>query len=370
MTSPLFSSAFLFPLFVSFLIALLTTPIIIKLATKFGWVEDPKKKKHPKVIHKYPVPRVGGIPIMAALLFSSLLFLPIDKHLLGILGGALLATSIGVLDDRYDLNPYLRIVTGLLSAGLVVGVGIGIAFITNPFDGIIHLDQPRIYFYLLGKTRSIWVLADLFALTWIVWCMNVVNWSSGLDGQLSGIVPIAALTIAILSFRFTEDVTQWNIAILAAITAGAYLGFLPFHIYPQKIMPGYSGASLAGFLLAVLAILSGAKVATLILVLGVPMVDAAYTISRRLLMGKSPVWGDRGHLHHRLLDLGWSKRKVAFFYWLITAVLGLIALNLNSRQKFYTIIMLSLIIGAFLLWVTYFGKVWPFPSDRNSGSKT
>lgn len=367
MINSLISPVFLFPLLFSFLVALATTPITIKLATHFGWVEDPKKKKHPKIIHDYPVPRIGGVPIVIALLFSSLLFLPFDKHLLGILAGALLVVIVGVIDDRYDLNPYLRIFTGLLSAGLVVGVGLGIAFITNPLGGIIHLDQPRIYFDLLGKTRSIWILADSFALIWIVWCMNMVNWSSGLDGQLSGMVPVAAFTIALLSFRFTEDVTQWNIAILAAITAGAYLGFLPFHFYPQKIMPGYSGASLAGFLLAVLAILSGAKVGTLLLVLGIPMIDGAYTITRRLLSGKSPVWGDRGHLHHRLLDLGWNKRQVAYFYWFITALLGLIALNLNSQQKFYTIIMLALIIGGFLIWITYLGKIWSSPPGRNNG---
>jgi UDP-GlcNAc:undecaprenyl-phosphate GlcNAc-1-phosphate transferase len=367
MIKVLASTTFLLPLLASFLIAFVTTPIVIRLAVHFGWVEDPKKKKHPKVIHEYPVPRIGGLPIVIALLFSSLLFLPLDKHLLGILGGALLATIIGVIDDRYDLNPYLRILTGLLSAGLVVAAGIGIAFITNPFGGIIHLDQPRIYFDLLGRTRSIWLLADFFALILIVWCMNMVNWSSGLDGQLSGVVPIAALTIALLSFRFTEDVTQWNVAILAAITAGAYLGFLPFHLYPQKIMPGYSGASLAGFLLAVLSILSGAKVGTLLLVLGIPMIDGGYTIVRRLLTKKSPVWGDRGHLHHRLLDLGWNKRQVAYFYWLITALLGLIALNLNSQQKFYTIIMLVLIIGGFLIWITYLGKIWSSRPGRNNG---
>ena len=367
MTSSIISLGFLLPLFSSLLISLITTPMVIKLATKFGWVEDPKKKKHPKVIHQYPVPRVGGIPIIIALLFSALIFLPLDKHLLGILGGAILACFVGVIDDRYDLNPYLRIFTGLLCAGIVITAGIGIAFITNPFNGLIHLDQPRIYFEFLGKIRSIWVLSDLFALIWIVWCMNLVNWSSGLDGQLSGVIPIAALTIALLSFRFTEDVTQWNVAILAGITAGAYLGFLPFHVYPQKIMPGYSGASLAGFLLAVLSILSGAKIATLILVLGIPMMDAIYTIARRLALGRSPFRGDRGHLHHRLLDLGWDKRKVAGFYWLMTAILGFIALNLNSRQKFYTIIMLALIIGGFLLWITYLGKTWRSRPDQNNG---
>lgn len=366
MSFAIFEKIFFLPFFVSFLISFLTTPVIIKIAWKKGLVEDPRKKKHPKVIHTYPVPRGGGIPILLALIGASLLFLNLDKHLFGILAGATLAVIIGILDDKYDLHPFLRLFTCFLAATLVVGAGIGIAFISNPFNGIIDLSQPRIYFDFLGKTRSIWIISDIFALFWIVWCMNMVNWSSGLDGQLSGVVPIAAITIAVLSFRFTEDITQWSVAILAAITAGAYLGFLPFHLYPQKIMPGYGGASLAGFLLAVLSILSGAKIATAILVLGLPLTDGVYTIIRRLAQGRSPFWGDRGHLHHRLLDLGWSKRKVASFYWLITAVLGAIALNLNSKQKFYTIVMLAILVGGFLLWITYF-RAWRGRQDQDSG---
>src|SRR4030042_6684978 len=244
---------FLWPFLISLVVSLIATPITIKLAWHFGLIDDPKKKKHPKIIHTYPVPRGGGVPILVSLLITSLIFLPQDKHLLGILAGAVLAVIIGVLDDKYDLSPYPRIFTCFLSAGFAVSAGIGFAFITNPFGGIIHLDQPRIYFNFLGGTHSIWVLSDLIALVWIFWCMNIVNWSSGLDGQISGVVPIAALTIAALSFNFTEDVTQWSVVILASICAGAYLGFLPFHLYPQKIMPGYGGTSLAGFLLAILA---------------------------------------------------------------------------------------------------------------------
>ncbi|PJE67317.1 hypothetical protein COU95_03160 [Candidatus Shapirobacteria bacterium CG10_big_fil_rev_8_21_14_0_10_40_9] len=366
MNFSLFWQIFFLPLIVSFLISFLSTPLVIKAAWKTGLIEDPRKRKHPKVIHTYPVPRGGGIPILAAFLLTSLLFLKLDKHLVGILSGATLAVLIGTLDDKYDLHPILRLFTGFLSAALVVGAGIGIAFVTNPFGGIIDLSQPRIYFELFGELRSIWVLSCLFALFWIVWCMNMVNWSSGLDGQLSGMVPIAAITIALLSFRFTEDITQWNVAILAAATAGAYLGFLPFHLFPQKIMPGYGGATLAGFLLATLSILSGAKVATAILVLGLPLTDGLYTIVRRLAQGQSPFWGDRGHLHHRLLDLGWSKRKVAFFYWLVTAVLGILALNLNSRQKFYTIVMVGVLIGGLLLWLTYL-RTWHGRQDQGSG---
>lgn len=118
-------------------------------------------------------------------------------------------------------------------------------------------------------------------------------------------------------------------------------------------MPGYAGSTLAGYLLAVLSILSTTKVGILMVVLGVPLIDTGYVILRRILAGKSPVWGDRGHLHHRLLDIGWGKRKVAVFYWLITLVLGILALYLNTSLKLYTMVGAALAIGALLIWITY-----------------
>jgi UDP-GlcNAc:undecaprenyl-phosphate GlcNAc-1-phosphate transferase len=122
-------------------------------------------------------------------------------------------------------------------------------------------------------------------------------------------------------------------------------------------MAGFGAGSLAGYFLAVLAILSGAKLATALLVLAIPTLDALFVIIRRLLSGKSPVWGDRGHLHHRLLDLGWSKRQIAGFYWISTALLGVISLQLNSQQKFYTMIGLIILFGSFILWITrYFSS--------------
>ena len=347
------------------LISSLITPIVICIYKRFGWLDDPKKRKKPNVIHKYPVPRGGGIPIYIAVLAASLFFLPIDKHLVGILIGGLLILIIGILDDRFDLSPYLRLGVGFLAAACVVGAGIGIAFITNPFNGIIRLDQPQIPIYLLGKMRTIWILADLFALLWITWCMNFLNWSKGIDGQLPGIVVVAGLTIGALSLRFSADITQWPVIILALITAGAYLGFLPWNFYPQKIMPGYSGGALAGYFLAVLTILSTTKVGTGIMVLAVPLIDASYTIIRRIKAGRSPVWADAGHLHHRLITLGWGKRKIAVFYWLITAFFGFLALTLNPQAKFYTICLLTVIFGGILLWLNYFSSSLSQPGQSN-----
>jgi UDP-GlcNAc:undecaprenyl-phosphate GlcNAc-1-phosphate transferase len=214
--------------------------------------------------------------------------------------------------------------------------------------------MPQLSFYLLGKTRSIWILSDLFALAWIVWNMTIVNWSKGVDGQMPGFVGIAALIIAALSLRFSSDPAQMSVTMLALIVSGAFFGFLLWNMYPQKIMAGYGAGSLAGLFLAVLSLLSGAKLATMLLVLANPTMDAVFVISRRVLNGKSPLWGDRGHLHHRLMDLGWGKRRVAVFYWLTTAILGLAALQLNSQQKFYTILGVALLFGGFITWITLF----------------
>ena len=131
------------------------------------------------------------------------------------------------------------------------------------------------------------------------------------------------------------------------------MGFLPWNFFPQKIMPGYSGSTLAGYLLAILSILSTTKVGTLIVVLGIPIADTGYAIARRILTGKSPVWGDAGHLHHKLLSVGLSKRQVAVFYWILTAILGIIAINLNASYKLYTIIGVSVVIGGLILWLSY-----------------
>jgi len=339
---------------ISAILAYLATPLVIRLAKKLGIIDDPRTHRHVKVIHKYPVPRGGGIATFIAIFLASLFFLPLDKHLVGILAGAILVTTLGFLDDKYDLNPYLRLIGGFLAAAAPIAAGIGIAFLSKPGGGIIDLSQPQLKFFLLGEERSIWILSDAFALIWIVFVMNMLNMGAkGVDGQLPGVVVVAAATIAALSLKFSADITQWPVIILAAITAGAYLGFLPWNFYPQKIMPGYGGSTLAGYLLAVLAILSTTKVGTLIVVLGIPLVDTGYTILRRILSGKSPVWGDRGHLHHRLLDLGWGKRRVATFYWLISALLGVFALNLNTSNKLYTMVGIAILLGGLILWLTY-----------------
>jgi UDP-GlcNAc:undecaprenyl-phosphate GlcNAc-1-phosphate transferase len=352
-----FINLFLVPGLTAGVVCWLLTPVVIGLAKRWGMVDDPKVHKHEKVVHTYAVPRAGGLAIAAGLLVAVGWWLPVDKHLLGILGGAGVALVVGLIDDKMDISPYWRLFGGnLLAALVVIGSGIGIAFLSNPFGTsageVIDLSWLRWEFWFLGEMRSIWVLADVFAILWIVGLMNIVGMGAGgIEGQYPGVVAIAATVIGLLSLRFSADITQWPVVVLAGITAGAYLGFLPWNWYPQKIMPGYSGKSLGGFLLAVMAILSTAKVGTLLVVLGVPLIDVGWAVVRRVSQGKSPVWGDRGHLHHKLLDSGWSKRQVVLFYWGVTALLGVLALYLDGVFKFYLLLGLGLSVGGLLVWI-------------------
>lgn len=347
------------PFIISLGITFVTTPLVILVYHKFGFLDDPKKNTESKKVHLTPVPRGGGIAIFTGLLITSLFFLNWDKYLLAILLGASVLMIVGILDDLKNLSPYLRLLTGVAVAAIVVLSGIGITYITNPLipGEVIWLNLPIYEFSLLGTQLSYKLLADTLGILWILWMMNMVNWSKGVDGQMPGFVTIAAIVIGILSLRFIDDVTQWRVITLAMITAGSFLGLLFWNAYPQKIMPGYGAGSLAGYLLAILAILSGAKVATMILVLGIPTLDAVYTIIRRLYSKKSPVWGDRGHLHHRLLDIGWSKKKIAYFYWLMSALLGSFSLLLNSTQKVFSLVSLTLVVGGIILWLNLFSKI-------------
>lgn len=336
----------------SLIVAMITAPAVIACYRKKGWLDDPQLKQHSKKTHRHPVPRGGGIVIFLAVLLVSLFVLQWDKYLLAIFAGAFLLTIVGVLDDIFDLSPYLRLGTGLAAALIVVGSGIGIAYISNPFGpGVIHLDQPQWHFYLWGEWHSVWILSSLFAIFFFQWNMNIINWAKGVDGQLPGFVMVACLFIAALAQSFNDAPTQFNVAALSLIVAGAYAGLLYWNFYPQRIMPGYGAGSLAGYFLSVLAILSGAKVATTLMVLAVPMADGIFTIARRLIAGKSPFWGDRGHLHHKLMDkYGWGRRRISLFYISSSFLLGLLSLYLDTQGKIIIIALTTLFVFAFLIY--------------------
>lgn len=336
----------------SFLTATLVAPLVIHLYRRKGWLDDPDTNTHVKATHAHAVPRGGGLVILIATALPMLTLLHVDHYLLAILLGAALLALVGTLDDIFDIHPVIRLGTGLLAGLLVVGSGIGIAYVTNPIGpGVIHLDQPQLIFSWLGEQRHIWILADLFALIFILWNMNIVNWAKGVDGQMPGFVSIAMLIIAALSTRFADDPTQFNSAQFSLIVAGAFAGLLVWNWFPQKMMPGYGAGSLAGYFLSIAAIIAGAKVATTLMVLGVPTADALFTVLRRIRAGKSPLWGDRGHLHHKLLDvLGWSRQQVALFYWLSSLFLGILSLFLSSLGKLLVLGMTIALVFSFLIW--------------------
>lgn len=346
------TSVFLLPFLISFIITATATPVTIYFMKKFGILDDPSIHKHPGIIHQKPIPRGGGIALFAGTLISAIIFLPFNQTTIALFIAAFLALVIGVIDDKLnaggkDSSPYLRFLINILCAIIVVGSGVSIPFITNPLGGILHLD--KIVFAIPGLFA--FTPGAIIAVVWIIWVMNMLNWSKGVDGQMPGIVAISAIVIGILSLRFPEgDALSTIDAKLSFIIAGASIGFLIFNFFPAKIFPGY-GATSIYLLLAVVSILSSAKLATAILVMGIPTVDAAFTIIRRIASGRSPFRHDNLHLHHMLLKLGLGQRQIALFYWLISAILGTISLTLQSKSKIFALIMLVVLVGGALLFL-------------------
>jgi UDP-GlcNAc:undecaprenyl-phosphate/decaprenyl-phosphate GlcNAc-1-phosphate transferase len=330
------------PFLFAFLVTAILTPLFIFINKKLGLIDDPKRKNHPGIIHTKPIPRGGGIPIFAGALLVSIFFLPFNNTTIAIFSAGLIALIAGVIDDALnargkDFSPYLRFLVNIITALIVVSGGVSIRFITDPIaGGLIHLPP---------------LLDGVLTVMWLIWIMNMLNWSKGVDGQMPGIVAISAIVIGILSLRLTNPGAETLIdAKLSFIIAGSALGFLLFNFYPAKIFPGYGATSLY-LLLGVASILSSAKLATAILVMGVPLVDFIFTIIRRIASKRSPFQGDKKHLHHLLLSLGYSQRQIALFYWSISAILGVISLTLESRSKVFAMIMVGVITGGCLLFL-------------------
>lgn len=346
---------FIIPALFAFILTFLTIPFNIKLALKYKLVDDPQIRPHPAHIQKRIVPRAGGFAPFIAIVASVLLFAPLTSQTFSIIAGLSILLVVGLLDDKYhNLSPYFRLTAQFAAALIVVLSGVGIKFITNPLGGIINFE-------------SFPLLADLFAIIWIVWVMNMINWSKGVDGQMPSIVTVAAIVLGILSYKFylRGDLQQLFVVKLSLITAGASFGLLLFNWYPAKIFPSFSGSTIFGFLLAVLSILAGAKLATATLVLLIPATDFAFTFFRRILEGKSPVWGDRGHLHHKLIDANFSPPQISLFYLVGSVILGALALNLSSQGKLFASIFIAIIILGAILWLNFFGGYSKKPDQDN-----
>lgn len=354
---------YFFAFLIAFLVSFFVTPLTVRLAKQWHLLDSPTRP-HPAIIHTKATPRAGGIPIFFAffvaltiiLIFSS--ELTVTKGLIGIIVSSMLLVLLGVADDKFDINPYFRLIINFLIVAIVIASGIGISSFTNPFGGTVHLDSivynfelNQRFLFLVGE-HSIVVLADIVAFFWIIWIMNAMNWSSGVDGQLAGTAVIALSLLGFVSASLlSNDSVQLLPATIAFAGAGAFLGFLPSSFYPQKIMPGYGGAALAGFLIAVLAILSGAKLASVILVILVPLIDSLWAVVRRIMDRRSPVWGDKFHLHHQLLRIGWTIPQICILYYGLTFFFGLLALNLDSEGKFFAIATLGVLTFSILFTI-------------------
>ena len=324
-------------------LALALTPLVRRVVVRYEMVDRPEARR----VNTSPIPRGGGIAVATAFTVvvagvpgrqhrDATLFSPLQASQLAalLLGGAL-AAAIGAADDLLDLRARWQL-AGQIGLGLfAVALGINIGFIANPFSS--GNDVIR---FGAGP------LAIAFTIFWIVGMINSINFIDGLDGLSSGIAFIAAVTLGIISLK--SDVNQPLVAVLCFILAGSLLGFLRWNLHPASIFAGTSGVQFVGYTLALLAILGTAKVAVALLVLGVPIIDTFWIIVRRLSQGRSPFTPDRGHIHHRLLDLGLSHRQTVFAIYGLCLVLALLALALSGVTQLYAFTGVFLAFGLVL----------------------
>ena len=343
--APLLLAAFA----VAAVISLVLTPRVRLQAIRFGVVDRP----NPRRVNTRPVARGGGVAVVLAFLVVATALVAVNDQLrvvrmpaaldggelFALLAGGAAAAAIGALDDVLDLRARWQLLGQLALAFGAVALGIGISFVNNPFGaGLIAFDGP---------------FAAGFSVLWILGMMNSINFIDGLDGLSSGIALVAAVTLGVISL--TTQISQPFVALLCFVLAGALLGFLRWNFYPASIFSGTSGTMFVGYTLAVLSILGSAKVAVALLVLGVPIIDSFWIIVRRMASGRSPFTPDRGHIHHRLLDLGLSHRQTVILIYAICTALGVLSLVLSGANQVYAFVGVVVGTGAILLVLAWGG---------------
>lgn len=283
---------------VAFAVVILLTPAVGRMARLLGVVDQPGGRR----INVRPIPRLGGLAIMLGIFVPALAFLDLGRDTRGVLVGAAIATTVGAVDDFRGLPPWAKLGGQVLAAGTAAWFGVWIDHFTFPFLGVQEL--------------AAWVGVPLTIL-WIVAIMNMVNFLDGLDGLAAGVCAIAGATFCVIALSLGKP----DPAILAAIVAGACIGFLRHNFYPARIFMGDSGALLLGFVLAALAVQGLLKTAATValffplLVLAVPILDTSFVVARRLKNREKVYAADQGHLHHRFLRRGFSERRAALTMW-------------------------------------------------------
>ncbi len=335
-----------------FVVTLLTSVIFVLKTTdmfaRLGLVDLPG----PRRVHKRPVPRGLGVAIFLAFLVgvgaSYILDVPrqsreTERILLMVIGSAIIV-GVMLVDDAIELGPITKLGWQLLAAAMVIlprlrgeGHGILIEQFNSPFGGRVTLPL---------------VIAFGFTFFWLVGMMNVMNWVDGLDGLAGTVTLVACAVLFVHTYFGPEGRPQFTISILPLALAAAIIGFLPFNWHPAKVIMGDAGAMFLGFALAVISIIGGAKLATALLALGLPILDGAWVILFRTIHGRSPLYADRGHLHHRLLDGGWSQQQIVLFVGGMSALFGFGALLLPSRElKLLALISVGIVLVAIIAWL-------------------
>jgi UDP-GlcNAc:undecaprenyl-phosphate GlcNAc-1-phosphate transferase len=348
------------------LMAFLLTPWAMRFATRTGAIDEPDSGRR---IHVRPIPRAGGLAVAAAFVLVGLIALglqwqtglyatgrpwQLDRWLLSenevvaVFGGAVLAAAFGFVDDKWQIRARWQLLFQVVLALFAIALGLQILEINNPLEflGGVFADDTLVF---EG------VLAALVTGLWIVGMINSINFIDGLDGLSVGVAIIAALTLGFVSLGY-ESSYQPIVALVCAVLAGSLLGYLPWNFNPARVFVGTTGVMVMGYLLAVLAILGSAKVAVALLILGVPIIDTFWIITRRLLSGHSPFTPDRGHIHHRLLDLGLSHRGVVVLIYAITATLAVASVLLaGGSGPIYAFMAIVVGSGIVLLIITFRG---------------
>jgi UDP-GlcNAc:undecaprenyl-phosphate GlcNAc-1-phosphate transferase len=343
-----------------------TIPRVIRVAERFDLLAYPTEARW---VHRRPVPRIGGLAIFLGFLsgLAATFALPVDRfpqeieRILLLVLGATIILGAHLYDDLLGLSPLAKLLWQVTGALIVIlprlrGAehGLVIEQFNSPFGGVVVLPLA---------------IAVPFTLFWIVGMMNTVNFLDGLDGLAGSVTLIAALVMFVHTFFRPAGNPQFTISLLAAALAGSVVGFLLYNWHPARIMMGDSGAMLLGYVLAVLSIIGGAKIATALLVLWVPILDVAWLIVYRLWNGRSPLEADRGHLHHRLLDLGWSQRRIALAFVTISGAFGVLALVMPAPlYKFITLVIGGLVGLAVLSWLARLEPV-PYRAEQQQEPK-
>lgn len=340
------------PFIISMAISLFMTPIARKIAVKVGAIDIPKDERR---VHKKPMPLMGGLAIYISIIVASLIYLPVDKTLVSIIVGGTLIFISGVIDDIKGLSPRVKLIFQIVAAIILIFGDVKIDAITNPFTKTSNLVE------LNGFSIPITIF-------WVVGITNTLNLIDGLDGLAAGVAMIASLSFLFVANKFN----YLPVTIMSSIVGGSCLGFLPYNFNPAKIFMGDTGALFLGFMLAALSIEGVMKsVATIavvvpIIILGVPIFDTTFAIFRRLLNGRSIAEADKGHLHHRLLKMGFSQKKTVLILYSISAIFGLCAMLIakaNSKRA----VILSMVV--FIITILLAGKMGLISSKREDNNE-